>query len=76
MLLDYYFWGFTIEDIHIHYSKLWGSIFAVLCIAIASEPLFARITSKVKNRHILGLLGRLRTYILAWGTVSFWRVIW
>jgi len=76
MLLDHYFWGFTLEPKDVWHSKLWGFIFAIICFAITCEPAFGRLDRLVSNRHVLGLLGRLRTWILAWGTVSFWRVAW
>ena len=41
---------------------------------LTSETVFAFI--HVKNRIVLALLGRLRTYLLAWGVVNFWRAVW
>jgi hypothetical protein len=70
MVLDNYLWGFVSVSTHIHYSILWGFLLAVAFIGITSEPVFARLTNKMNNR-VLGAAGRLRTYILAWRTVSF-----
>lgn len=74
MLLDHYFWGFTLEAQDVWYSTLWGIIFALICFVITSEPIFGFIDSKIANHYILGLIGRLRTWILAWGTVLYWCV--
>ncbi|KAL9179125.1 hypothetical protein ACHAXT_000167 [Thalassiosira profunda] len=76
LLCDHYFWGFSPDSQDLYNSKLWGAIFTAVCIVITSEPIVALVDSKIKNKTMLGLLGRLRTYILAWGTVSFWRVVW
>ena len=76
LILDNYLWGFVPESTLIHNSILWGFLLAVAFIGITSEPVFARLTKKMNNRHVLGAAGRLRTYILAWGNVSFWRCVW
>ncbi|KAL9179123.1 hypothetical protein ACHAXT_000165 [Thalassiosira profunda] len=69
LLCDHYFWGFSPDSQDLYNSKLWGAIFTAVCIVITSEPIVALVDSKIKNKTMLGLLGRLRTYILAWGTV-------
>jgi len=76
LLFDHYFWGFTTDSQDIHFSKLWGTIFFLICILVTSEPAIAILDRKIRNQCILGMFGRLRTYILAWGTVSYWRIIW
>jgi hypothetical protein len=43
---------------------------------IMSEPVVSAVDRHIKNDWILSLVGRLRTWILAWGTVSFWRLVW
>lgn len=40
---------------------------------VTSETVFANL--KVAH-SLLGLLGRLRTFVLAWGIVNYWRAIW
>ena len=76
LLFDHYFWGFTADSQDIHFSKLWGTLFFLICITITSEPVVAIIDKKITNERILGMFGRLRTYVLACGTVSWWRIIW
>ena len=76
LLFDHYFWGFSTDDQDIHFSKLWGTIFFLICITITSEPVVATVDRKIANERILGMFSRLRTYILACGTVSWWRIIW
>jgi hypothetical protein len=57
-------------------SLLWSFVMSVAIGAITSEPIIGLIDNHIENNVILALLGRLRTYILAWGTVSFWRMVW
>jgi hypothetical protein len=76
LVIDFYLWGLGPDPILIRKSILWGVLLAMAFIGITSEPVFARLTSNTQNCHILGVAGRVRTFILAWGTVSYWRVIW
>ena len=76
LVIDFYLWGLGPDPILIRKSILWGALLAMAFIGITCEPVFARLTSNTQNRHILGVAGRVRTFILAWGTVSYWRVIW
>jgi hypothetical protein len=77
MLLDYYFWGFNASDRDVHISILWSILMFVLCIWLTSEPVVGIFDKKIgENKLLLGMLGRFRTYVLAWGTVSFWRCVW
>lgn len=48
----------------------------MICIGLTSEPIVAFVDRKIKNKRVLFLLGCFRTWILAWGTVSLWRVVW
>lgn len=49
-----------------------------VCISLASEPIVGILDSRLggNRKFLLGMLGRFRTYILAWGTVSLWRCFW
>lgn len=77
MVLDYYFWGFTDSDHDVQLSMLWSIIMFGLCIWLTSEPIVGILDRKFRpNMFLLGMLSRLRTYVVAWGTVSFWRCIW
>ena len=64
MLFDNYLWGFTLEDIDVHYSMLYCIIFAVLSFVLTCEPSFSLLEGVLSNKIILGLFGRLRTYVL------------
>ena len=57
---------------------LWNTIFAVVAYFICSEPVVAALTNWIpEENHLLnGTALRLRTYVLAWGTVSYWRLVW
>ncbi len=49
----------------------------IICIWLASEPVVGFVDHRLRgNKILLWLLGRLRTYVLAWGTVSLWRCFW
>ena len=75
-LLDNYLWGFTVSNRDINISLAWGTVLFVICIGLTSEPIVAFVDRKIKNKRVLFLLGCFRTWILAWGTVSLWRVVW
>lgn len=82
LVLDYYLWGFSLDPHKLHLSLLWNFLLAAGLMVITSDPVFNRISS-IKCIHPekypllpLKLLSRLRTYLLAWGTVNFWRVVW
>ena len=74
LVLDYYLWGFSSERHDFSLSLVWSFIIALCLMVPTSETVFAFVT--VKNPVVLGLLGRLRTWLLAWGTVNMWRVVW
>ncbi|KAG7346725.1 fuseless domain containing protein [Nitzschia inconspicua] len=56
-------------------SLLW-TLLAVLSGFITSEPIVGLVDRHIENHILLCVMGRLRTYIMAWGTVAFWRLIW
>lgn len=74
LLMDFYLYGFSPEARDVHLSIAWSTIIGLGFMVMTSETIFAFI--KVKNKIILALLGRLRTYLLAWGAVNFWRAVW
>ena len=76
LVLDNYLWGFTLSNRDINVSLGWGTIVFFICIGITSEPIVAFVDKKITSKKLLYALGCLRTWILAWGTVSFWRVVW
>ena len=77
LLLDYFFWGFTDSSQEVRLSLLWSMCMFILCIWLTSEPVVGMIDRQLRDdKFLLGLLGRTRNYILAWGTVSFWRCFW
>lgn len=75
LVLDYYLWGFTASDRDVHISIVWSMILFLVCIWLTSEPIVGLVDKQLG--HIkLAILGRLRTYVLAWGTVALWRCFW
>jgi hypothetical protein len=77
LLLDNYFWGFTDSYHQVRLSIVWSMLLFILCIWLTSEPVVGMADRRLgNNKFLLGLLGRIRTYVLAWGTVSFWRCFW
>eukprot|EP00522_Entomoneis_paludosa_P006740 CAMPEP_0172460448 /NCGR_PEP_ID=MMETSP1065-20121228/36916_1 /TAXON_ID=265537 /ORGANISM="Amphiprora paludosa, Strain CCMP125" /LENGTH=419 /DNA_ID=CAMNT_0013215471 /DNA_START=80 /DNA_END=1339 /DNA_ORIENTATION=+ len=74
LLMDYYLWGFSLSDQDVHHSIGWSFLIGVVLIFLTSETVFAQI--KVRNEILDGALNRLRTYLLAWGTVNYWRMVW
>lgn len=77
LLLDHYLWGFTASDRDVRVSLIWSMLLFILCIWLTSEPVVGTIDRKLGgNTIMLGILGRVRNYILAWGTVSLWRCFW
>ena len=74
LLMDYYLWGFTDSDSDIAKSLIWSSIICVACCILTCEPImyFFENYTKIWSE----LIGRIRTFVEAWGTVNFWRVVW
>jgi len=75
-VLDYYLWGFTDSEKDIKFSLLESMIMFLVGISVTSESAIGRLDDYFENTFLLGMLGRVRNYILAWTTVSFWRCIW
>ncbi len=76
LLLDNYFWGFTPNNKDVNMSLLWNAVFATVVAAITSKPVVRFVDGIFKSKYVTALLGRLVTYLLAWGTVNFWRLVW
>jgi hypothetical protein len=74
LVMDYYLWGFSPEAQDLHNSLAWSFIIAVVLMVLTSETVFAFVS--IENPTVLGLLSRFRTWLLAWGLVNFWRVVW
>lgn len=73
---DYWFWGLTESDDDVNISLLWSFLLAVSICVLTSEPVVGFGDKRIENHLILSLLGRFRTYLMAWGTVAFWRLVW
>ena len=86
LLLDYYLWGLTLSNVDVNYSILYSFILAYGLYALMCEPVIGLIDNhfgdpdKTKTGPgcsvFYELLGRFRTYLLAWATVGFWRGVW
>mmetsp|Transcript_25615 Transcript_25615/g.55459 ORF Transcript_25615/g.55459 Transcript_25615/m.55459 type:complete len:560 (+) Transcript_25615:199-1878(+) len=88
LVLDNYLWGFTTDRQDVNVSLGWGILLSAVCVGLTSEPFVCLIdrrfdldtdsssSSTNTTRRILWALGSLRTWVLAWGTVSYWRVVW
>lgn len=76
LIQDLYFWGLTAESSDLHNSLGWSTLLFVLSFALTCEPTMGLLEGKVTNPTLIGIIGRLRTWVLAWGTVAFWRVVW
>lgn len=81
-LLDTWLWGFTNSQKDINFSILWSFLLGVTMLLVGSEDavqhfspegfLSSTAAIELTNR----IFGRLRTLILAFGTVNFWRAVW
>jgi len=74
LVMDFYLWKFSPEKADVWTSIGWSALMAIGFMLVASETVFAFITTE--NTLVLALLGRLRTYVLAWGVVNYWRAVW
>lgn len=74
LVLDYYFWEFSPEASDVWKSIGYSTLMALILMVATSETAFSFIM--IDNQVILGLVGRLRTYVLAWGVVNYWRAVW
>jgi hypothetical protein len=73
-LMDFYLWGFTESDHDVNVSLVWSALISTACCVLSSEPIVFLVETNVKVKS--GALNRIRTFIMAWGTVNFWRVVW
>ena len=71
--MDYYLWEFSPEKSDVWKSIGWSALMALLLMMSTSENVLSRIT--IPNKFVLGMVGRLRTYLLAWGVVNYWRAV-
>jgi hypothetical protein len=79
LLMDLYFWGFTPSQADVTTSLVYGTILAVVCAVLGSEPILYFVPERNQMKYgkcITPLVGRLRTMVCAIGNVSFWRVVW
>ena len=78
-LQDWYFWGLTANQHDLLISLGWSFLMGIVCATVASEPImhFLPEVNKTQQWHItMIVVGRLRTLVLAFGAVAFWRVVW
>jgi Fuseless len=73
LVLDFYLWKFSPENSAVWASVGWSTLIALIFLFVSSETVFTRIKL---DTSLLGPLGRLRTYIAAWGIVNYWRAVW
>lgn len=76
LLLDNYLWGFTASNRDVNMSILWSFILAYGLYSFMSEPIMGTLDQYITKAWFRELLGRLRTYLLGWATVGFWRGVW
>jgi hypothetical protein len=75
LVMDYYLWQFSPETHDVWLSLAWSTIISLVLLFITSETVFSFI--KIPNQPVvLGVLGRVRTYLMGWGIVNYWRVVW
>lgn len=74
LLLDNYLWGLTSEVQDVHNSLGYGFALAISLLFLGSDDIVHLVPSESKLLNEFA--GRIRTLILAVGTVSFWRVVW
>jgi hypothetical protein len=73
-LLDQYLWGFTQSTQDLHYSMAYGTALAVGLLFLGSDDMISLIPPE--SWLMSNVVGRVRTFALAIGSVSFWRVTW
>ena len=74
LLMDTYLWGLAPIDRAINVSIGYSAALAFLCLMATCEPVQQKII--LSNTYGLEVVGRFRTFILAFGSASFWRVVW
>jgi hypothetical protein len=73
-LMDNYLWGLTPNENDLHLSMAYGTALAYGLLFIGSDDIVSTIPSR--SLWASQVSGRLRSLLLAVGTVSFWRVVW
>jgi hypothetical protein len=74
LLLDNYLWGLTLDVQDVHNSLGYGFALAIGLLFLGSDDIVQLVPSQ--SMLLNQVAGRVRTLILAVGTVSFWRVVW
>ena len=74
LVMDFYLWEFSPENSDVWKSIGYSTIIALLLMGVTSETAFSFV--RIDNQVLLGVVGRLRTYVLAWGVVNYWRAVW
>lgn len=81
MLMDEWLWGFTADKKDLHLSMLWSALLGLGALFVGSEDVVQHFdATKLQNalsvRVADGVFGRIRTIVLAFGAVNFWRAVW
>ena len=81
-LLDTWLWGFTASQADVNWSILWSFLLGLAALLVASEDVAQHfspettLSSPTAIALVNGIFGRIRTLILAFGAVNFWRAVW
>jgi Fuseless len=75
LVLDNYLYGFTPDDEDVNMSLLWCAIVSTIIFALTSEPVVGLVGQMIKRQFLHSLLGRFRTYLLAWGKLNFREIV-
>jgi hypothetical protein len=76
LVLDNYLYGFTPENYDVNMSIPWSAVFSTVIAIVTAKPVVRFVDAVFDNVFVTKLLRRLVTYLLAWDTVSFWRLVW
>ena len=81
LLMDQYLWGFTTSSDDLHWSILYSVVIALFCLSAVSEDVVQYIPASTRKYRLCTrianeIIGRVRTLILAAGSVNFWRAVW
>jgi hypothetical protein len=82
LLLDQSLWGFTTSHKDVHLSILWSALIGMVSLLLGSEDMAQHFSpenhlkSPVAIKLANATFGRVRTIILAFGAVNFWRAVW
>ena len=74
LLSDYYLWGFTIDESDLHNSLGYSMVVVLVCYGLGCETTMTLFQQS--SRTFNEIAGRIRTFLLALGTVNFWRIVW